>query len=291
MFRRDLAQIKEAIQEQSRATHDAAEAARCKADSAKATVVSTAPDKNFVAEVLPNDPKGQATQRSIKRATWLAAWSTLAAFVAASIYAGIATEQTRLLRTANEQTKTQWEAEHRPWVGSGGIEVKKPTFLVYPNNPIQARTLVSFAIDIPIKNFGNSPAFHVDTEVDGTMTEQIAGSPTVDAMMEYACGRADANAKSVGEVLFPNGPETTLEQQSNIGVPFIQITEVHRVWVAICTAYSGTTSGQQLHHTKLWMASWPISGHPTEIRRTSQPIIIYYSLPITGWVVVKTEAD
>jgi hypothetical protein len=125
------------------------------------------------------------------------------------------------------------------------------------------------------------------------MTEQITAPPTIDAMMESACGGADRNAKSVGEVLFPNSPETTLEWPVNIMVPFIQITEVHRVWIAICTTYtySGTTSDQKLHHTKLWMASWPINGQPTEIRRTIQPTVVYYSLPITRWSVVRTEAD
>ena len=183
------------------------------------------------------------------------------------------------------------EAQTRPWVGNGEIEVKQPTFLVYPNNPIQGRTQVSFVIDIPIKNVGNSPAFHVETELNGTMTEQIAAPPTMDTMMESACGWADRNAKSVGGVLFPNSPDTTLEYPENMMVPFIQITEVHRVWIAICIAYSGTTSGQQLHHTKLWMASWPINGQPKEIRRTAQPTIIYYSRPITRWGVVRTEAD
>ena len=186
------------------------------------------------------------------------------------------------------------EAQARPWVGGGKIEVKTATFLVYPTNPIQARTQVDLTIDIPTKNVGNSPAFHVDTEADGTMTGQIATSQPIDALMEYTCGRADANAKnkSIGGVLFPNSPETTLEWPESIGVPMLEITEVHRVWVVVCIAYSETTSVQQLHHTKIWMASWPINGQPTEIRRVTQPIIIiYYSLPIAGWVVTKTEAD
>jgi hypothetical protein len=109
--------------------------------------------------------------------------------------------------------------------------------------------------------------------------------------MEYACGLADGNAKSEGAVLFPNSPYTTLEWPAGIMVPFIQITEVHRVWIAICIAYSETTSGQELHHTKLWMASWPINGQPTEIRHTTQPTVVYYSLPITRWGVVRTETD
>jgi hypothetical protein len=183
------------------------------------------------------------------------------------------------------------EAQTRPWVGNGEIEVKQPTFIVYPDNPIEARTQVDFTIDIPIKNVGNSPAFHVEAGVNGTMTEQIAAPSTMDTMMEFACGLADGNAKSVGGILFPNSPYTMLEWPANIMVPLIQINEVHRVWIAICIAYSETTSDQELHHTKLWMASWPIDGRPTEIRRTTKPTITYYSLPITRWGVIRTETD
>jgi hypothetical protein len=183
------------------------------------------------------------------------------------------------------------EAQTRPWVGNGEIEIKQPMFLVYPDNPIQARTQVNFTIELPIKNVGNSPALHVEVGANGTMTKQIAAPPTMDAMMEYACGLADKNAKSVGQVLFPNSPYTTLEWPANIMVPFIQATEVHRVWITICIAYSGTTSDQQLHHTKLWMASWPINRQPTEIRHTTHPHIVYYSVPITRWGIIRTETD
>jgi hypothetical protein len=69
------------------------------------------------------------------------------------------------------------EAQTRPWVGNGEIEIKQPTFLVYPDNPIQARAQVDFTIELPIKNVGNSPAFHVEMGANGTMTEQIAAPP------------------------------------------------------------------------------------------------------------------
>jgi len=123
------------------------------------------------------------------------------------------------------------------------------------------------------------------------MTSQIAAPPTMDTMMESACGSSNSNTKRVGGVLFPNGPETRTELSENIMVPFIQVTDVHRVWLAMCIVYGSTSSTEQLHNTKIWMASWPITGQPTEIRRTAQPPVIYYSLPITNWGVIKTEAD
>lgn len=292
LLRRDLAEIKVAVQDQTRAIRDGAEIAQHKRDSENNTVISTAPDKNLIAEVRPNDPKGQATQTSLKWATWLAAWSALAAFVTASVYAGITYKQMTLLRTANEQSKTQWEAEHRPWVGNGEIGFKQPpVFLVYPHNPKEVQgTQISFLIEIPIKNVGIEPAFHVETELMGTMTEQIAAPPNLDKMMDSACRMADSNSKPVGGVLFPNTAETRVEENANIMAP-TQLTQIHRVWITICIAYSGTTSGEQLHHTRIWLASWPINGEPVEIRRTNDPAVIYYTLPITRWGVVRTEAD
>lgn len=198
---------------------------------------------------------------------------------------------TELLRTSNKRAEVRWEAEHRPWVGNGEVGFKQPpVFLFYPDNPI-GRTQISFTVDIPIKNAGISPAFHVETEFAGTMTEQIPAPDNMNTMMESACQWADRNSRTVGGILFPNTPEVRLERNANIGSPVAKIEDVHRVWIMICTAYSGDTRGEPLHHTRTWMASWPISGPPVEIRRNARPNIMYYSLPIPGWVVVKTEAD
>jgi hypothetical protein len=204
--------------------------------------------------------------------------------------------QLRQARRANDDLEKQFSEQQRPWVDTGEIEVKNPIFLVYPTNPIQARTQIDFTIDVPIKNVGSSPALHVEMGLVGTMTEQIAapqtGPQTMETMMGSACGQADKIANAAGQVLFPNSPTTPLEWPVNMMVPFIQVNEVHRVWVAVCLAYSGTTPDQKPHHTKVWLACWPTNGQPTEIRRTTQPVkIIYYSLPIARWGVVKTEAD
>jgi hypothetical protein len=233
-----------------------------------------------------------APRERSKAADWILAGLTIAIAIAAFWSAWIFDCQLREMHKSNEQARIQWEAEHRPWVGNGEIGFKQsPVFLVYPDNPIQARTQVTFDIEIPIKNFGVAPALHVQTGLLGTMTSQIAAPPTMDTMMESACGSSKSNIKRVGGVLFPNGPETRTELPENIMVPFIQIAEVHRVWLAICVVYGSTSSSDQLHHTKIWMASWPINGQPVEIRRTNEPKVIYYSLPVPQWGIVRTEAD
>lgn len=229
--------------------------------------------------------------RNHAQQVWLT-WGTWLAFIAAAIYAGISYRQMDLLHTANEQGRTQWETEHRPWVSTGEIRFQRPpVFLVYPDNPPPASTQISFVIEVPIKNVGLSPALHVETEMVGTMTKEIAAPPAMENMMERACGMADGNATRVGGMQFPNSPETVVERNENIAVP-VRVNEVQRIWLAICTAYTGTDSSERLHHTKIWLASWPIRGKPTEISRNRKPFqIIYYSLPIPSWGVVRTAAD
>jgi hypothetical protein len=235
-------------------------------------------------EIKEGEHKSYTAQENIKK------W-TKRAVIAASTYAFIAALQYWEMRIQTKQVAKQFEAQQRPWVDGGEIEFRQPVFLVYPDNPIQARTQVDVVVEIPTKNVGAAPALHVDAELSGTMTKEIAGPKTMDTMMEYACHLADGNSKQGGGALFPNSTPTKVEYPINIMVPFIEVTEIRRVWITICIAYSNTGSADQLHHTKIWAASWPIDGQPKEIRRTANPAIIYYTLPIAQWGIVKTQAD
>lgn len=241
---------------------------------------------------LPELVRGNSNLRENIR-TMLECVGVIAAIVLAIFtFRTLQTANSQLLqaRRANDDLEKQFEAQQRAWVGNEAVSVTNTIFLVYPGNPPEAKTQVDFDVKVPLKNVGNSPAVNVETWMNATMTEQIGASPITEAMMESTC-RADKSTKSVGQVLFPNSPATTVEWPMNVGTPFILINQVHRVWLDICVTYNGATADQQIHHTKIWMASWPINGKPTEIRRVANPRIIYYSLPITGWVVVKTEAD
>lgn len=291
LLRADIRQLIEATNQQVRAAHDATEAANKKAETPRDVVVSTPADKKLVVEVHPQDPHGQTTQASIKRATWIAAFGAWAAFLAAAIYAGIAVYQLREMRTQTKQIAKQFEAQQRAWVGNGEIKVKQATFFFYPDNPIQARVQINLDVDIPLRNVGASPALNVETWVLATASEQIPAPPSIEALMESACGGADRNAKSVGQVLFPNSPDTTVDWPMAVMTPFANINQVHRVWIDICVTYSGMTADRPIHHTKIWMASWPIDGQPKEIGRKANPKIIYYLPPIAKWGVIRTEAD
>lgn len=194
-------------------------------------------------------------------------------------------------RRTNDDLEKQFQTQQRAWIGNGEITVKQTDFVFYPDNPIQAKTQVDLVIDVPLKNVGNSPAIKVQTWVTATASEQIGGPPVLETMMESACGDSARNAKSVGQVLFPNSPGTTVEWPMAMGTSFSRIDEIHRLWIDVCVTYIDTTADQHIHHTKIWMASWPIDGKPTEVRRIISPRVIYYSRPIPGWVVVKTEAD
>lgn len=194
-------------------------------------------------------------------------------------------------KRANNDLEKQFVEQQRPWVGSGEIVFKEPLFRIYPENPIQARTQLDILIEIPIKNAGVTPAFRVKVERAGTLSKEIAAPSNIDGLMEFACRNAEEETNNGGGALFPNSPETRLEMQTAITSPSIQVTEVHRIWVTICIAYSTLGSGAQLHHTKIWAASWPFDGQPKEIRRTTVPMRVFYSVPTSRWAVVKTEVD
>jgi hypothetical protein len=162
LLRRDMREIKEAIQEQTRATHDAAESAHEQAKAANQVVVSSPPNETFVVEVHPKDDKGQATQASVKRATWLAAWGAWGAVLAASVYAGISAYQLKEMRVTNEQTRRQWEADHRPWLGMDNIALTSVSFSSQRPSQINVHVEGTMAL----KNFGGYPAFDASADVE-----------------------------------------------------------------------------------------------------------------------------
>jgi hypothetical protein len=277
-------ELRHAIKQHSETIHTAQEAEERSRRSRQPVPVVIALDDKTARDAQAEYDRQYRTQQSIRN------WARGGVF-AAIIYAAIAVFQWGEMRTQTKQVAKQFEAQQRPWISGGEIEFKQPEFLVYPDNPMPAKTQVNVTVEIPTKNFGVAPAFHVDVELSGTMTKQIAGPQTMDTMMELACHLADGNSKQGGGALFPNSTPTKFEIPVALGVPFIEVTEVRRVWITICIAYSSNGSTERLHHTKIWAASWPIDGQPTEIRRSTRPKVIYYTLPITQWGVVKTEAD
>jgi hypothetical protein len=101
-IRARIEELRDAVNEQVRATRNATETAEKQAEATRNVVISTSSDKQLIAEVHTHDNQSSATQTSIKWATWVAAWGAWAAFIAASVYAGIAASQLRQMRTATK---------------------------------------------------------------------------------------------------------------------------------------------------------------------------------------------
>lgn len=218
-------------------------------------------------------------------------WTDIAGIGVNLLIAGAALYSAWVFQGQLDVARDTLYAQTRPWVGAGKIEVKNVVFLIYPDNPIQARSQFNFEITVPLKDTGNSPALNVEMSVDGAVTKDIGAFQSVQPMMDNVCGGANNIAPKVGSVLFPNSPETSLGWETDRGIPFIQPDEVRRIWIPICIVYSDTIQSKKLHHTKIWMVSWPIDGKPKEIRHTSKPTVVYYSLPITSWSAARVEAD
>jgi hypothetical protein len=202
LLRRDLLGIREAIQKQHRAEHNASEANEDKTDSQHNVVVSTTGDKNFIAEVHPNDPQGHAIQKSIKNATWFMAWSAFFAFIAAGVYAGIAAftyrqilKSTNAAATAAGAASAQVKLMRQEMEGTLAAVVNEEFEIQYAGP-----TLVYLSINL--LNHGHFTARQVQGTVEWQMIELPSGK-TVGKPHEYNVNQfdisavADSNQKSV----------------------------------------------------------------------------------------------
>jgi hypothetical protein len=213
----------------------------------------------------------------------------IAAFWSACIFQ----DQLNQARRANDLTERQWEAQNRPWIGlSGSVEFPKaPTFQVF-----QTATPLSTGIDLEwvfrIKNAGISPAFRVASNTQIWMSGETLQLPQF--QMQFACSNADWTGNNGGSVLFPDSADITVSPPPGVsgnvmGLP-LEITKIRRIWVIGCISYQDS-NGKVTHHTKFWVVSnkIPDSSPPQVIEH--QKIVTFYSLPITGWEMIRTEAD
>jgi hypothetical protein len=193
-------------------------------------------------------------------------------------------------RRTNGDLERQFQAQQRPWIANGKIEVSGTEFLIYPGIP-QEGAQVNISVSVPVRNVGGFPASDVQLSMVDDATEEIAVSEKIKTRMEYACGSAEKISYADGQVLFPNSPDTTMGWPMVLVTGFTDVTKIHRLWLSICVIYKGAPSDNKIHHTKIWMASWPIQGVSKETGISSNPAIIRYAPQFSGWAVVRTEAD
>jgi hypothetical protein len=202
LLRADIRQLIEATNQQTCAAHDAAEAAKQKAEAPQDVVVSTSADKKFVVEVHPQDPQGQTTQTSIKRATWFAGWGAWFAVLGAGIYAAIAGYTLSEMRTQTRQIAKQFEAEQRPWVSVDNFTVESP--LKFDSN---GSATITFGFQI--KNTGRSPAIRGFWQPDLFLQWGEVPSPVKrrDDMCNFAGTRSTkVTDQRLTETWFPGDP-------------------------------------------------------------------------------------
>jgi hypothetical protein len=109
--------------------------------------------------------------------------------------------------------------------------------------------------------------------------------------MTGACSAADK--VGIGEsVIFPNTENAQrFEMQQNQPIAFQQI---QRLWVIGCVAYFDQPSNLT-RHTRFWVVSQMLQDNtkPSLIKRENRGgrMVDSYSLPVSGWLLLKTEAD
>lgn len=195
--------------------------------------------------------------------TWLA-------FIAASVYAGIAAFQLRQMKRAAHATEIgayaaksaattahdALVASQRPWVGiSSNHPINVEKFEIIPNpvkpnggEPTALRTTVSFWLE----NFGNSPARRIAPAAFGGIVTSQAEVPADWQKMECDLGEKISKGGTVPTfTIMPKSPmESRSEGQG--GIP--QNITIHHVWLLGCIVYQDTLGGP-IHHTRIVLHS------------------------------------
>jgi hypothetical protein len=75
-----------------------------------------------------------------------------------------------------------------------------------------------------------------------------------------------------------------------IGAGPIELTKVRRIWIVGCISYWNGVFNV-IRHTKFWIMSYMIPENAVPVLIKQEGKVAEFSLPITGWNLVKTEAD
>ena len=186
------------------------------------------------------------------------------------------------MRRSNDLTKTQWEAEYRPWMGMDTIALSALKF------SSQRPSLISVHLDgtMVLKNFGTYPAFSSEAEIT-----PVIPFPT-DAWTKNPLGRppegmfrCSDETKQAGEIVFPGrGFTSPFSSDLNWGWRGNSV-EVGRLWLLVCISYRDGRA-EKSHHTKIWLRSaHPINAQWIAINSTSR------YMPITGFESWGEETD
>ncbi|MGC2464069.1 MAG: hypothetical protein WA517_02665 [Candidatus Acidiferrum sp.] len=179
--------------------------------------------------------------------------ATVGAFGAAAYYAHISKKMWYEMKTTNFQNKTQWEAEHRPWMGLDGIN-----FTAIKFSSLRP-SLISLHLEgtMVLKNFGTYPSFGANAEMTPIIpipmdkwTKDPLGKPP---QIMFMCPEQTALPQG-GEVVFPSrGFVHPFFQDISWGWRG-QNVEISHVWILVCISYYDGRQ-KEPHHTRIWLRS------------------------------------
>jgi hypothetical protein len=157
------------------------------------------------------------------------------------------------MRTSNELAKTQWEAEHRPWMGIDGLNLTSVKFS--SSRP----SLITLHLEgtMILKNFGSYPAFGSDAEITPVFPlpmDSWAKTPLGRPPRQmFQCSDQEP-LPSGGEVVFPTRDFTHPFQNDMSWGWKGRNVEVPHVWLLVCIFYS---DGRQSNRITLEFGSAP----------------------------------
>lgn len=184
---------------------------------------------------------------------WLTFFAAISAAGAATWYACITRNMWGEMKTSNYLAKTQWEAEHRPWIGLTDITLSSVRF--DSKSPSSISTHLEGTMRL--ENFGNYPGFGANTELEQVFPlpqDQWAKSPLgKPPKVMFTCPDQEKFIQG-GEVVFPSRSFLSpFQNDMNWGWKGRNV-EVPHVWLLMCISYSDGRH-QEPHHTWIWLRS------------------------------------
>ena len=232
----DLEKLSQSIEKHAKTIHAASERdeQENKVNKVRLDNIS-AQDEHAERDRKTKEERQYRVQNSIRKATW-------SAFIAASIYAGIAALQWCATRDANQLAKKALSVQTRPWIGIevGADDIRATLDEHRPPKFFSAK------VHYRIHNYGSSPALRVAHSFVPAPDTGPARYPN-----EFACGEAKRISRDRFEIaasVFPNQEVPQDGQTSNQEVQVFPNTKTPNTFfnagVIGCIAYIGIADSE-----------------------------------------------
>ncbi len=273
---------------------DAAQMQRSRADSTSdlTTITTVQPEITLPPAVQgyyeaeqrerPSKNRWERAKRFIETVAFLAA-------LAAAFFTYKTLKQVqRQADAAQAQVEIMRNSQSAPWVGLEQNSVLPINSPQYAWSPALSYPTIYVTLQYSIKNFGNAPAFRVDsfsTFPPVTDPGPVGGPDFPDPCVMAETRQAASEKVQLGQVIFP-GAAIPIEFGTNLSADPQKLKTLKRVWINFCIAYQDSDK-TRWHHSKFTFISRPADGQIVTFPQ--HPGWSY--LPFTGVNLIAASAN